>query len=235
MSKVELNVPSAPVVVTNKKLAVLSCILSIIAGLASWGLLKAIHPAFTVPPEYEIGMGASNEARLALIAQQAWADRLNATVAFAIGGSLLCAVLSVTAFSCCALPLRIVIAIAWGAGWGALTGFVGSIAYPALMPSDSLPNTTNTGLAQAVVFAVLGLGAGMLFGGFSRNTTKIGKSMILGGVAGAAGGMLFPIFSGVIMPNQAITGLLQTSTAGALWLTIPFAAIGYALPALSDE
>lgn len=222
-------------VATNFKWASLSIGLAIVVALVTWGLLQARHPFFTVPGEYDIGMSAPIEARLALMAQQARVDRLNAAVALAMGGALLTAVVSYGASGCCAWPVRLAIGLGWGTLWGALTGFLGVMLYSAILPKDSLPSATSAGLGQAAVFALLGLGVGAVYGGFSKQAKKAATAAVIGAIAGAAGGILFPMLAGIVMPTQSIVGFVQTSTAGILWLAIPFAAIAYAIPTMSDR
>ena len=220
----------------NKSRAAVGCILAVAAALATCGVLQAKHPFFTIPNQYSIGMGAPIEARLALLAQQARVDRLNASVALAIGGALLSGVLAITAHGCCSLALRMLIAIPWGAILGATTGFVGVIAYTAIIPKEALPDTTSIGLAQAAAFAMLGTGLGMLFGAFSRNLGKTAVAALVGGLAGAAGGIAFPIITGLVIPSQSTSDFEPAaSIVRCLWLGLPFAAIGSLLPCASKR
>lgn len=212
-----------------------SCLMSIVAALATWGTISAKHPFFTVPSRFNIGMGASNEARIALLTEQARVDQKNAMVAFTVGGVLISSVLVFVASGCCSRATRFAIAIPWGAFVGVATGFLGSISYAAINPNGSFPSTTNSGLGQAVAFGIFGAGLGLLYGAFSRNKFQAMYSTFVGCIAGAAGGLLFPIVTGLLMPNENIAGLLHTSVPGAIWLGLPFAAIGFALPGMSNR
>lgn len=212
-----------------------SCLMSIVAALATWGTLSAKHPFFTVPSRFDIGMGASNEARIALLTEQARVDQKNAMVAFTVGGVLMSSVLVLVAPGCCSRAARITIAIPWGAFVGVATGFLGSISYAAINPNGSFPSTTNSGLGQAVAFGIFGAGLGLLYGAFCRNKFLPLSATFVGCIAGATGGLLFPIFTGLLMPNDNIAGFLHTSVPGTIWLGLPFAAIGFALPGMSNR
>jgi hypothetical protein len=214
---------------------ILSCVLAVVMAVATWGVIKSQSPFFTVGEEFNIGMGASSEARQALLSEQAKADRMNSTVALSIGGALLAGTLAIFAFECCSLPLRLLFAIPFGALAGAFSGFLGAIAYSKIIPADSFPDTTNTALAHAAVFAVFGGSIGSLFGFYGRNKNMLATTIVTGALAGAAGGLLFPIVTGVAMPQQNIVGLVQTSPAGLFWLGLPFAAIGFLVPCFATK
>ncbi|HUP77452.1 MAG TPA: hypothetical protein VM260_02750, partial [Pirellula sp.] len=179
-----------------------SCFMSIVAALATWGALCATHPFFTVPSSFNIGMGASNEARIALLTERARADQKNAMVAFTVGGVLMSSVLGFIASGCCSGATRISIAIPWGAFVGVATGFLGSVFYTAINPNGSFPSTTNSGLGQAIAFGIFGAGLGLLYGAFSQNKFLAINATFVGCIAGAAGGLLFPIVTGLLMPNE---------------------------------
>ena len=217
--------------VNNKSSAAFGFVLAVAAALATCGVLQAKHPFFKVPSQFNIGMGAPIEARLALLAQQARVDRLNASVALTIGGALLSGALAIFAYSCCSLAMRLLIAIPWGAICGGTTGFVGVIAYSVIISKEALPDTTSIGLAQAAAFAILGTGIGLLFGAFSRNARKTAVSALTGGLAGAVGGIAFPVITGLVIPSQSTSDFEPAALiVRCLWLGLPFAAIGLALP-----
>ena len=111
-----------------------TCLLSVVAAFATWGIIKAKHPFFTVPSKFDIGMGAPNEARIQLLTEQALVVRRNAMVAFTLGGVLMSSVLAFVASGCCSLPIRISIAIPWGALVGVAIAANGS-------PSQNTPAT----------------------------------------------------------------------------------------------
>ncbi|MCA9132705.1 MAG: hypothetical protein KDA45_06110 [Planctomycetales bacterium] len=215
----------------SKSKIVLLSILAVVAALLTCGLLQAKHPFFTVSDDYSIGMGASTEARLALKGQQERADRLNAAVTLAVGGALLAGTLAIFAPSnCCSWPLRLLVALPWGAVWGAATGVVGVMAFATLMPTESLPSPAHIGLAQGVAFAMLGGGLGLLYGGFSRNLKTTATAAGIGAVAGALGAIAFPILAGLVMPSQSTVELVPAAALlRPLWLGLPFAAIAVAL------
>ncbi len=207
------------------------CVLGFSASLATWGVLQWKHPLFSVAEQYSIGMSASNEAREALLAQQARVNGLNAASVLAVAGGLLAGVLAIFAQPCCAAPMRVLIAIAGGAVWGAMSGWVGVRLFAAMMPSDSLPNPTNIGLAQAVSFALFGAGIGLLFGMFSRDKATLAAGLVRGAVAGQIGGLLFPIVSGLLISGQSTVDFLAANPmVQLLWLSLPMVAVAATVP-----
>ena len=216
--------------------AIIGCVLAIAASVATWGILHAKHRFYSVDSNFDIGLGASNQARLALDAETARVDRLNAAISLAIGGGLLAIALAVLANACCSLPLRIVAAIPWGIVCGAGTGFLGPLLFAVLIPGDKLHSATKAGIAQAVVFACLGLGIGLLYGAFSRSSKTLATAAIFGAIAGGIGGIAFPIVASMTMPSQNTgTFISDVSMVRLLWLSIPFMFIGFAIPSMSSQ
>ncbi len=212
------------------------CALGACASLATWGLLQWKHPIFTVSSEFSIGMGASNEARDALQAEQAHANRLNGAVALAVGGGLLAGLLAIFAQPCCSVAPRLITSALGGLLWGGACGFVGAALFAYLMPSDKLPTPTSIGIAQALVFAMFGAGIGLLYGMFGKNRSAIVKGITSGAMAGAVGGVLFPILASLAMPSQSTVDFIGSSgMVRLLWLAMPMIAIAAAVPVRSAK
>ena len=205
-------------------------LLAIVATLATFGFVQARYPLFVVSSEYDIGMGASTEARLALQQQTQLVERKNAMVIFALGSSLLAAGLASVAEGCCAMPIRMITGFLWGAVWGTVTGWVASLAQSVFIPYDSFPSVTTTGMSQAFAFGFLGAGIGLMLGGYSRNARTAIASAITAMIAGGGGGFLFAIVVGFVADSQNSGQLVPDgAVARLLWLTLPFAAIGFLL------
>jgi hypothetical protein len=212
------------------------CLLGLCASLMTWGVLQWKYPFFTVSDEFSIGMGASNEARLALQNEQSRTNRLNSAIVLAVGGGLLAGFLAIFAQPCCAAMLRLLTALVGGLVWGGVSGFVGASLFTAMMPSDSLPSPTSIGLAQAVVFAMFGAGIGLLYGMFGRNRAAVLNGIGIGAIAGAVGGVLFPIVTGLVVPSQSTVEFIGSSAVVRLmWLVFPMVSIAAALPAFSAK
>jgi hypothetical protein len=218
---------------TNNRLVSLG--LPIVAALITWMVVYSMHPMFRVGSEFDIGMGAATEQRLALLAEQDRIDRWNTVVILSLGGVLMAGALTMSSTSCCSLAKRMLFSLPMGGIAGMGAGFLGATLFSKIVHRDSFPDTTNTGLAHATVFGIFGLLMGLIYGVFTRDVGKIVLASILGGLAGAAGGLLFPITTGLVMPQIDITGLIQPSIAGILWLILPFVAIGYAVPNLTNR
>lgn len=215
----------------GKSIDWIACLLGLGAALAAWGVLQTAHPIFTVPEEYSIGMGAPNEARDALAAQQARVDRLNAAVILSVAGAALAALMTVTSVGCCGLPVRLLSCVVLGGLWGALTGFVGPGMFAALMPTDSLPSPANTGLAEALAFAVFGAGMGLLYGLMAGDKSALLGYAVSGVLAGAGGALAFPIVVGLVMPSASVVDFMpDDGLVRLLWLALPMVAIAVAVP-----
>ncbi|MEQ1826937.1 MAG: hypothetical protein ABL921_13365 [Pirellula sp.] len=208
----------------------LSACLSMFAALITWFVLHSYNPFFAVGSEFNIGMGAPPEQRLALLGEQERVDRWNSMVIFSVGGALLSSVLSMVGSACCSTAKRMLFSLPVGALAGAMSGWAGAYLFSLIIPRDSFPNATNTGLAQATAFGILGLTVGLIVGALTRDLVRVLTAGIVGAMSGAAGGVLFPIITALVMPQQSIVGLLQPSMAGIIWLGLPFVAIGFAIP-----
>ncbi len=217
------------------KLAIV-CLLGLCASLMTWGVLQWKYPFFTVSDEFSIGMGASNEARLALQNEQLRANQLNSAIVLAVGGGLLAGCLAIFAQPCCAMILRVVTALVGGLVWGGVSGYAGAALFTAMMPTKSLPSPTSVGLAQAVVFAMFGAGIGLMYGMFGRNRAAILNGIGSGAIAGAMGGVLFPIVAGLVVPSQSTVEFIGASSVVRLmWLVFPLVSIAAAVPAFSAK
>ena len=205
-------------------------LLGMVAALATFGFIRASYPLFVVSSQYDIGMGALPEARLALQEQTQLAERKNAVVIFALAGCLLAAGLAAVADGCCALPTRIATGFVWGALWGGVTGWAGSIAQLVFIPRGTFPSVTTTGMSQAFAFGLLGAGVGVMVGGFSKHARTALASAITATIAGGGGGFLFAMIVGFVADSQNSAQLVPSgAVAQLLWLTLPLAAIGFSL------
>jgi hypothetical protein len=209
--------------------------LPLLAAVLTWLTLFSCFPIFKVGSEFGIGMSAPIEQRLALLNEEFRIERLNACVLFAIGGFLLSVAMSIHDCGQKSCLRNLGLAAALGILMGGLSGYLGKTVYSWLLPKDSFPNTINTGIAQAAVFAIFGLFVGALYG-----APKVGKSAALvngffGAFAGAMGGLAFPIVTGILFPQQNISTFLQPSFAGLLWLGLPFAFIGGTIVSISSK
>lgn len=231
-NEMEGGVPAA----TDWRKIAMLCVLGFGACLATWGVLQWKHPFFRVADQYSIGMGASNEAREALMVQQARVNRLNAAVILAMGGGLLSGVLALFAQPCCSPLIRLTTSIVGGTLWGGMSGWMAVLLFAAMMPGDSLPSPTNIGLAQGTSFALFGAGMGLLHGMYSRDKSTIVTGLISGALAGAAGGVLFPIITGLIMPSQStVEFLAEDGIVRLLWLSLPMVAIAVVVPTMCTK
>lgn len=214
----------------------LGVVLATASALAVVGLLQAAHPMYVVPSKYDIGMGASEEARLQLLSQTQLADGKNDMVIFTAAGALLGCSLAMVACSCCGLPLRIGSGLVWGGLWGLITGLVASKAALLIMPVGSFPSVTSTGTAQGLAFGLLGAGIGLMYGGFTKNAKFVVSAVIGGLLAGAGGGFAFAMLVGFVAQFQNGSKLIPLGlVAQLIWLVLPFAAIGYALPKSTER
>lgn len=224
MSEAPTALPQVPV---KTGVSVLAIVLSIVSALLAYGVLRTQYPFAVVSSKFDIGMGASEEARLALMSETDRVNRLNATVIMTIGGGLLGLSLAYAAVACCAVPIRLLAGVVWGCVLGAVVGWIAATAIPSIVPRNSIPSLTNVGAAHGLLFGLLGAGLGLMVGGFTRNSQQMVSQLIKGGLAGLAGGFVYAIIVGFVAPGETASQLVPAnSVAQLLWLAIPFAAVG---------
>lgn len=205
----------------------LALALSVVAALAAYGVLRAQYPFMVVSSDFDIGMGASNEARLALSSETDKVNRINATIVMTIGGGLLGLVLAIAASACCGLATRVLAGVVWGSVLGAMVGWLAATAIPTIVPRTSIPSLTNVGAAHGLLFGLLGVGLGLMVGGFTKNSQQTISQVIKSGLAGLAGGFAYAVIVGFVAPGEMASQLVPAnSIAQLLWLVVPFAAIG---------
>ncbi len=209
---------------------ILGMIAVLFASAITYCALWQQYPWFKVSSEFDIGMGASNDARMQLVQQMQMAATRNSCAAFALGGSLLGAALSLVAPGCCSLWMRIISGWYAGAFWGGLVGYFGSMAYLVFVPRGVLPSLTGLVGAHALTYGLLGLGLGSLFGGYSRSAQNIVSRLLGGLIGGAVGGLLFAILVGFVGETQKGTEIIPNGAlAQALWVMLPSLAIGWGI------
>ena len=224
MSEVPVSLPQVP---AKTGVSVIAIVLSIVSALVAYGVLRTQYPFMVVSSKFDIGMGASDEARLALISETDRVNRLNATIIMTIGGGLLGLSLAYAAAACCALPIRLVAGVVWGGVLGAAAGWIASTAIPYIVPRSSIPSLTSVGAAHGLLFGLIGAGLGLMVGGFAKNSQQMVSQLIKGGIAGVAGGFIYAIIVGFVAPGETASQLVPANAmAQLLWLAIPFAAVG---------
>ncbi len=218
---------SLPQVPVQTRWSGLALALSIVAALATYGVLLTQHPFVKVSSDFDIGMGASEEARLALMSETDKVNRLNAIIILTIGGGLLGLGLAIAATACCAMATRVIAGVVWGCLLGAGVGWLAATAIPFIVPRTSIPSLANVGAAHGLLFGLMGAGLGLMVGGFTKNTQQMINQAIKSGLAGLAGGFGYAVIVGFVAPGEMASQLVPAnSIAQLLWLAIPFAAIG---------
>ncbi len=210
--------------------------ISVLAALGACGVLYFKHEFFTVDnAEFGIGMGAPAEARLRLFAEQARILRLNALVTFAIAGGLLAAGISLAGAPCCSVPTKMAAGAIWGTLWGAVSGFLGAAVFNSMIQYGTQAEAVQAGLAHGAAFSILGAGIGLMFGGYHRGLSPKLQGLIVGAVAGLAGGIGYSA-AGLFIPSHSTEDMLPVDNiVRLLWLTVPFAFIGFLLPSMIRE
>lgn len=208
---------------------------ALLAAGVVWGVLGWKHEFFSVDSEkFGIGMGASNDARLRLFAEEARILRLNALVTFAIAGGVFGIALSLIGNNRCSLSTRGIAGVVWGTVWGAASGFLGAMAFGAIEKAGSETfgpvEAIQAGLAHGSAWAIFGAGLGLMFGGYRRLLSQMVQGTIIGAIGGLLGGIGFSA-AGVLIPSHATHLFLPTDvTVRMLWLGIPFVLIALLLP-----
>ncbi len=218
---------SLPLMSAKPVLPGLAIILSLVGALMAYGVLVTQYPFTTVPSSFDIGMGASEEARLALMSETDRVNRINATIIMIVGGGLLGAALAFPAVACCGLTTRLIAGVVWGCVWGGIAGSIGALAVPYIVPRGALPALTNVASAHGLLFGLFGAGLGAMVGGFTKDSKQIVNQLIKSGLAGMAGGCLYAVLVGFVAPGEVATQLVPAnSIAQLLWLVVPFVALG---------
>ena len=221
----------------NKMSLRLGLLLTAASAFALAGLVHAKHPFFRISREFNLEMGAANEKRLEYEELTRQVNTSNATVVFAMAGSLLAGCLSWMGNPCCSLTTRVLSGLVLGALWGAITGYIATFAEQFIVPRGAFPSATTTGVSQAVAFGLLGGGVGLIFALTSKTMNSVVSNVLRGilnvlkGILGGSlGGFLFPILAGLVATAQNSSNLIPIGFLGLLlWIAIPFATIFYLL------
>jgi hypothetical protein len=214
-------------------------VLALAAAALGWGFIQAKHPHYEVGEEFHIvAMGGPESQVRKLMAEQARVDRRNATINLAVVGGLLAAALALATPGCCAGWLRMIVALPWGALVGAATGLAGIQIYLRLVPPEiqAQPTVTDAVKVQAILFALLGAGIGLMIGTFLRSVKGFIVGVAATALAGLLGGIAYPILATVLMPSHSSEGLMPSSSAmRLLWLGVPCAFMGFLVPLITSQ
>ncbi len=208
---------------------ILGMIAVLFASAITYCALWQQYPWFKVSSEFDIGMGASNDARMQLVQQMQMAATRNSCAAFALGGSLLGAALSLVAPGCCSLWMRIISGWYVGAFWGGLVGYFGSMAYLVFVPRGVLPSL----LARRCSCPYLRLaGARARFVVWWLFTFSSEHRITVVGRFNRwrRRCLLFAILVGFVGETQKGTEIIPNGAlAQALWVMLPSLAIGWGI------
>ncbi len=212
---------------------------ALIAGLIAWGLFLRFYPIFTVPSELtDIDMPNSQQTA-ALRAAEKKVALTNALAVLAWTGALLAAAMAIgeawARRSWLVATVGFLAAAVFGALFGGAAAWLGHVIYYLLLiPFEGTTSLQGTVVVQIAMLGVLGGGVGLTVGslaGFSRSTF----GYLLGGaVAGALGGMIYPVAVAFLVPAAHTDYVIPRDAAGALpWLLITALFVGIIVPQMN--
>ena len=218
-------------------------LLALVAGLATWGFIEAVHPVFHVPKEFEVAnIGAPAEKFEANRLARNRVDRQHAALYMGTLGVLLA--LALTTVQCVRRrsPLLVLLGLPLGALFGAAGGYAGNILLEYVTTTVGQAELMHTVGMQSTLFAILGFGVGLAYGIAEPPTSKQQTSRqaisraVAGLVAGALAGVVFSVAISILMPDASTDFLMPTdATSRGLWLGVSSLLIGLTVPAVKGR
>jgi len=203
-------------------------VLAFVGGAVTWVLVETFHPVFHVPEQYAIpDLGAPAEKFEKLRIVQAKVDRCNAMFDLGLFGALVAGSIAAGETIARRSLKPVVVAAPVGALFGCLAAVCGSIAHELCDPLSPPANLTDTVVVQGVMFAILGGGSGLAVGASGRSARIAAKAMIVGALAGALAGMLYPFAVSIVLPTVNTKPLIPSGTLDRLlWIELAAGLLG---------
>jgi hypothetical protein len=216
---------------------VLGVFAALIGGILTWGVWQTCFPLFTIPEEllWKGPLPEPPEVVEAVTAAGIKAETYNVTTLLGVLGGVLGVSLAIAE----ALKRRSLrtglagpcLGVLFGAGLGALGGWLGCATFWKVYPSPDISPLAKTMLVQGIILGTLGGAAGLVLGILSRRGATLIKCLIGGIVAGGLVAILYPFLAAwllpmmrteVILPEEPLERLVWTGvTVGMLGLVIP--------------
>ncbi len=214
-----------------KKGKLVDIVAALIAVAVTWGIVNPPEPFFKVPPEYHLPqLGPPPEKYRAYLEQQHRVDFQNAGAVIGILCGILGGGLAISRVSRLALPIRVIVGCLGSLILGAVAGVIGCYLQMSLSRENQL-TVVHSVLINATLFGVAGAGIGAVMGCLQGNLQRIGLTLVTGLVAGAFGGMLYPVIISQLMASVNIEAFIPIdSTARIIWLGMGSLMIAILLP-----
>jgi len=207
---------------------------TLLAGLAAWLIVHAVHPVFATTE------GAGKYGFLPLDVQ--WRlDRNNSMFVLGLVGGLVSLALAIGE-GLARRSASVVLAggaacVAAGLIAGGLAGFLGHRAFEQVRANAEITDLTKAMLVNCVMFATLGAGVGLGAGFILTKRILVAiKCLVAGMLAGGLASTIYPVFVAALMP-AAMTSVLLPLEVGErlLWFGLATGLLGVFIPQVARD
>jgi hypothetical protein len=207
-------------------------ILGLVAGAATFGISRAVHPIYRVGKEFDVpSIGAPTELFLANRREQDKVNRKHAMIY--VGGLAL--LIAVALAAVIAAPRHSWLAPLAAAPLGALGGaggaYLGSLAEVYVRTNIGQAELNHTIGMQLAVGLPLGLGIGLGVGLATRSLAGTLKTALAGLASGALAAALYPVLVSVLLPAAETETVLPVETnSRVMWFAVYSGLLGVIIP-----
>lgn len=209
----------------------LSLLLSLVAGLITWGFVHTQQPFFEVGEEYHIrGIGESDERWAAYLEQQSRMDYQNAALVVGLLGGTLAMALAFSRPQRLSLLGKILPGIALGVLVGAVAGLAGSSVQQSYYGTGQVTIVESL-FIYATMYGILGFGLGGILASFNGWNRIVVDRAIVGLILGLAAATIYALLASFLFTSLDLDAFIpQTTLARLLWLGIVSGVLGFFLP-----
>jgi hypothetical protein len=203
-------------------------ILGLVAGAATFGISRAVHPIYRVGKEFDVpSIGMPTELFLANRREQDKVNRKHAMIYIGGLGLLIGVALAAVASA----ARRSWLAPLLGALGGAVGGYLGSLVEVYVRTNIGQAELNHTIGMQLAVGLPLGLGIGLGVGLATHSLAGTLKAALAGLGAGALAAALYPVLVSVLLPASGTETVLPDETySRMMWFAIYAGLIGMVIP-----
>ena len=207
-------------------------ILALVAGAATFGISRAVHPIYRVGKEFDVpSIGMPTELFLANRREQDKVNRKHAMIYVGGLGLLIGVALAAVVGAARRSWLAPLLAAPLGALGGAVGASLGSLVEVYVRTNIGQAELNHTIGMQLAVALPLGLGVGLGVGLATRSLSGTLKTALAGLGAGALAATLYPVLVSVLLPAAGTETVLPDETySRMLWFAICSGLIGVIVP-----
>ena len=205
--------------------------LGLVAALAVFCLIQAVHPVYHMPRELHLGMGNPAWQVEGNRAEQRRIDRRHAMLYLGSLGAALGLLLGIGEGVARRSALPALAVLPLGIAGGIAGGFFASLVQEWVKSNVGLAEIRHTVAAQLALALPL---AGALGWGLGLATQSLGgflKTLLAGLAAGALAAVIYPLLASVLLPGISTDALLpEQAGSRLLWLGLLAGLIGLVIP-----